>query len=103
MQLLDRIQKDMVEAMKAKDEARLGTVRMIKTALKKQEVDSMKPLDETTELQVMNTLMKQRRESADLFRKAGREELASREEAEIKVIESYLPAVASASELEDAV
>jgi uncharacterized protein YqeY len=103
MQLLDRIQKDMVEAMKAKDEARLGTVRMIKTALKKQEVDSMKPLDETTELQVMNTLMKQRRESADLFRKGGREELASREEAEIKVIESYLPAVASAAELEDAV
>ncbi len=93
----------MVEAMKAKDEARLGTVRMIKTALKKQEVDSMKPLNEATELQIMNTLIKQRRESADVFRKAGREELAEKEEFEIKVIESYLPAVASAAELESAV
>lgn len=103
MPLLEKIQKDMVDAMKAKDEARLGTVRMIKSALKKQEVDSMKPLDETTELQVMNTLIKQRRESADVFRKAGREELAGKEEAEIKVIESYMPAVASTAELEDAV
>lgn len=103
MPLLETIQKDMVDAMKTKDEARLGTVRMIKSALKKQEVDSMKPLDETAELQVMNTLIKQRRESADLFRKAGREELAGKEEAEIRVIESYMPAVASAAELEDAV
>ena len=89
--------------MKAKDEARLGTVRMVKAALQKQEIDSMKPLDETVELQVMNTLIKQRRESADLFRKGGREELAAKEEAEIKVIEGYLPAAPSAAELEDAV
>src|SRR5438045_6164748 len=88
MPLLDRSQKEIVDAMRAKDEARLGTVRMIKAALQKQEIDSMKPLNETTELQVMNTLIKQRRESADLFRKGGREELAAREEAEIKVIES---------------
>ncbi len=103
MGLLDRIQNDMVEAMKAKDELRLGTVRMIKSALKKQEIDSIKPLDEMTELQVMNTLIKQRRESADLFRKGGREELASKEEAEIRVIETYLPAGASAAEMDDAV
>ena len=70
----------MIEAMKAKDEARLGTVRMVKAALQKQEIDSMKPLDEAVELQVMNTLIKQRRESADLFRKGGREELAAKEE-----------------------
>ena len=103
MPLLDRIQKDMIEAMKAKEEARLSTVRMIKTALKKHEIDSMKPLDEATEIQVMNTLLKQRRESADMFRKGGREELAVKEEAEIQLIESYLPSAPSAAELEAAV
>ncbi len=103
MPLLDRIQKDMVEAMKAKDEARLSTVRMIKTALKKHEIDSMKPLDEATEIQVMNTLLKQRRESADMFRKGGREELAAKEEAEIRLIETYLPSAPTAAELEAAV
>ena len=103
MALLDRIQKDMVEAMKAKDELRLGTVRMVKAALKKQEIDSMKPLDEAVEMQVMNTLIKQRRESADIFRKGGREELAAKEEAELKLIESYLPAAPTAEELDAAV
>jgi len=103
MPLLDRIQKDMVDAMKAKAEARLGALRMIKTALKKHEVDSMKPLDEASEMQIMNTLIKQRRESADMFRKGGREELATLEEAEIRIIESYLPATASAEEMEQAV
>jgi uncharacterized protein YqeY len=93
----------MVDAMKAKDEARLSTVRMIKAALQKQEIDSMKPLNEATELQVMSTLIKQRRESADLFRKGGREELAAKEEAEINLIESYLPAAPSSVELEEAV
>jgi uncharacterized protein len=103
MPLLDRIQKDMVEAMKAKDEARLSTIRLIKTALKKHEIDSMKPLDEATEIQVMNTLLKQRRESAEMFRKGGREELAAKEEAEIQLIEAYLPSAPTASELEAAV
>ena len=93
----------MVDAMKAKDEARLGTVRMVKAALKKQEVDSMKLLDEAAELQVMNTLLKQRRESADMFRKGGREELAAKEEAEIRGIEDYMPAAPSEAELEEAV
>jgi len=93
----------MVEAMKAKDEARLSTVRLIKTALKKHEIDSMKPLDEATEIQVMKTLLKQRRESAEMFRKGGREELAAKEEAEIKLIEAYLPSAPTAGELEEAV
>jgi uncharacterized protein len=93
----------MVSAMKAKDEARLSTVRLIKTALKKQEVDSMKPLTEATEMQVMNTLIKQRRESADMFRKGGRDEAAAKEEAEIVLIESYLPAVASEADVQQAV
>ncbi len=103
MSLLDKIQKDMTDAMKAKEEARLGALRMIKTALKKQEVDSMKPLDEASEMQIMSTLIKQRHESADMFRKGGREELAVLEEAEVRIIESYLPAIASQQEMEDAV
>jgi len=103
MALLDKIQKDMVEAMKSKDEARLSVVRMIKSALKKHEIDAMKPLDEATEMQVMNTLLKQRRESVDMFRKGGREELAVKEEGEILILESYLPKSASHEELEAAV
>lgn len=103
MPLLEQIQKDMIEAMKAKDESRLSTVRMIKAALKKHEIDSMKPLDEATELQLMNTLMKQRREAADLFRKGGREDLAEKEEAELRIITRYLPAAPTSAELEGAV
>jgi len=89
--------------MKSRDEARLGALRLIKTALKKQEVDSMKPLNDASEMQVMNTLLKQRRESADVFRKAGRNELADKEEAEIIIIEAYLPPAPTAEELEAAV
>ncbi|HLH03391.1 MAG TPA: GatB/YqeY domain-containing protein [Bryobacteraceae bacterium] len=103
MPLLERVQKDMVEAMKAKAEARLGALRMIKAALQKHQVDSMKPLNEASELQVMNTLLKQRREAAEMFRKGGREELAAKEEAEIGILESYLPAEPSQAELEEAV
>ena len=103
MPLLDRIQTDMVAAMKAKDEARLGAVRMIKAALKKHEIDSMKPLDEATEMQVMNTLIKQRKEAAELYRKGNRADLAEKEEAEQKLIESYLPASASDDDLNQAV
>lgn len=103
MSLLERIQKDMVEAMKAKDESRLSALRMAKAALQKQQVDSMKPLNEASEMQVMNTLVKQRHESADLFRKGGREELALKEEAEIGIIEGYLPSAPTPAELDQAV
>jgi uncharacterized protein YqeY len=103
MPLLDTIQKDMVAAMKAKDEARLSAVRMIKTALKKVEVDSMKPLDEATEMQVLNSLIKQRTESADMFRKGGRPEMAEKEEAERTLIESYMPASATPDEIDGAI
>ena len=103
MPLLDTIQKEMAVAMKAKEEGRLGALRMIKTALQKQQIDSMKTLDESAEMQVMNMLLKQRREAADLFRKGAREELAVKEEAEARIIESYLPSAPSAAELEQAV
>jgi len=103
MPLLERIQKDLVSAMKSKDEARLSAIRMIKTALKKLEVDSMKPLDETTEMQVLNSLIKQRTESAEMFRTGGRLELAEKEEAERALIESYMPAPASPDEIDSAI
>jgi uncharacterized protein YqeY len=103
MSLLDTIQKDMIAAMKGKDEARLGTIRMIKAALKKHEVDTMKPLSEAAEMQVMNTLLKQRHESANMFRKGGREDAAQKEEAEIKLIETYLPAIATEADVNEAV
>lgn len=103
MPLLEQIQKDLVTAMRAKDEARLSTVRMIKTALKKHEVDAMKPLDEATELQILNMLVKQRRESADMFRKGGREELAAKEESELQMIETYMPAAPSDEEVDAAI
>src|SRR5579862_6668057 len=103
MALLDRIQTDMVAAMRAKEEMKLNAIRMIKAALKKHEVDSMKPLDEGTELQILGTLIKQRREAADMFRKGNRAELADKEEAELKLIESYMPAAPSDQEIQDAI
>jgi len=103
MSLLERIQKDLVGAMKSKDEARLSAIRMIKTALKKVEVDSMKPLDEAAEMQVLNSLIKQRTESAEMFRRGGRAEMAEKEEAERALIESYMPAPATAEEIDGAI
>jgi hypothetical protein len=104
MPLLDQLQKDLVAAMKAKDEARLSTVRMIKTAFQKaNSVDPSKPLDEAGEQQLLKSLVKQRIDAADMFRKGGREELALKEEAERKMIEAYLPAMASEEDLQAAV
>jgi uncharacterized protein YqeY len=103
MALLDQIQTDLVAAMRAKEEMKLNAIRMIKAALKKHEVDSMKPLDEAAELQILGTLIKQRREAADMFRKGDRVELAEKEEAELKLIESYMPAAPSDREIEDAI
>jgi uncharacterized protein len=104
MALLDQIQTDMVAAMRAKDELKLNAIRMIKAALKKHEVDnSRKPLDEATELQILSTLIKQRREAADMFRKGDRLELAEKEEAELKLIESYMPSAPTGKEIEDAI
>jgi hypothetical protein len=103
MALIELVQTHMIEAMKARDEARLGALRLIKAALKKHEVDSMKPLDEAAELQVMSTLVKQRREAAEMFRKGGRPELAGKEEAERRLIESYMPSAPSVEEMEAAI
>ncbi len=103
MPLLDRIQAEMVAAMKARDEARLSAVRMIKAALKKHEIDAMKPLDEANEMQVLNTLAKQRRDSIEMFQKGNRPELAAKETAELHIVESFLPAAPSEEEVNAAV
>jgi uncharacterized protein YqeY len=103
MPLLDQIQKDMVAAMKAKDEARLSAIRMLKTALQKYKVDNIKELDEAAELQVLNTIVKQRRESIEMFRTNGRAELADKEAAELAIVESYLPAAPTEQEYEAAI
>jgi uncharacterized protein YqeY len=103
MPLLDQIQKDLVAAMKGREEARLDAIRMIKTALKKHEVDSMKPLDEATELQILNTLIKQRKEASEMFRKGNRPELADKEDAELKLIESYMPSAPTEEEIDAAI
>ena len=101
--MLDQISKDIVAAMKGREEARLDALRMIKTALKKHEVDAMKPLDEATELQILNTLIKQRKEASDMFRKGNRPELADKEDAELKLIESYMPSAPSEEEIDRAI
>ena len=104
MPLIDQLQKDLVAAMKAKEELRLSAIRMIKTALQKANVvDPSKPLDDAAEQQLLKSLVKQRVDSADMFRKGGREEMALKEEAEKAIIESYLPAAASEDEIQAAV
>src|SRR5690349_11762449 len=102
MPLIDQVQKDRVVTMKAREEARLSALRMIKADLQKQAVDSMKPLDEAAEMQVLKSLVKQRQDAAEMFRKGGRAEQAEKEEAERRLIESYLPAGASDEEIEAA-
>jgi hypothetical protein len=101
--LIDLIAKDMVTAMKSKEEARLSALRMIKAALMKQKVDSPKPIDEAAEMQTLKQLIKQRIDSAEMFRKGGREEQAVKEEVEKAIIESYLPAGASEAEIDAAI
>jgi uncharacterized protein len=99
MSLSEQIQKDIVQAMKAREEHRLSTLRMVKTALKNKEIDKMSPLDDKESQAVLSTLIKQRKDSAEQFAKGGRPELAQKEEAEITIIESYLPKAASDDEI----
>jgi uncharacterized protein YqeY len=103
MPLIDQVQQDMVAAMKSKSEARLSALRMVKAALMKAKVDSPKPLDEAAEMQILKSLIKQRIDAADMFRKAGREEQAAKEDTERALIESYLPAGATEAEIDAAI
>ncbi len=99
MSLIDQIQKDLVAAMKAKDEARLSCLRMVKTALTLRQTEKMGPLDDKESQQVLTTLIKQRKDSVEQFTKGGRQEMADKEAAEIKVIEGYLPKAAGEEEI----
>jgi uncharacterized protein YqeY len=94
MTITEQIQKDITAAMKAREEARLSALRMMKTALKNREIEKMAPLDDNEALKVLGTLIKQRKESVEQFRKGGRNEMADKEEAEIVLIESYMPKAA---------
>ena len=103
MGLVEQIDKDLVAAMKAQQPLKLSVLRMMKSALKLKQVELGKPLPDPEAVAVLRTLVKQRHDSAEQFRKGGREELASKEEAEIKIVESYLPAAASDEEIDRAV
>jgi uncharacterized protein YqeY len=103
MSLKDRITEDMKTAMRAKDTARLSTVRMLLAAIKQREVDERIQLGDTQTVAVVDKLIKQRRDSVTAFRDAGRTDLADREAAEIVVLEAYLPQRLSPDEVDAAV
>lgn len=103
MTIAQKVEQDLVAAMKARQELRLSVLRMMKSALKLKQVELTRPLEDSETLAILRTLVKQRHESADQFRRGGREELAAKEEAEIGIVEEYLPAAASDDEIAAAV
>ncbi|HKN24346.1 MAG TPA: GatB/YqeY domain-containing protein [Candidatus Acidoferrum sp.] len=103
MSLSETIQKDIVTAMKAKDELRLSVLRMVKSALQLKEVEKLRKLDDAESIQLLQTLVKQRKESIEQFTKGGRQDLVEMETRQLAVVESYLPAGASEAEMDAAV
>jgi uncharacterized protein YqeY len=103
MSLSETIQKDIVTAMKAKDELRLSVLRMVKSALQLKEVEKLRALDDAESIQLLQTLVKQRKESIEQFAKGGRQDLVDKETRQLAVVESYLPACASEAEMDAAV
>jgi uncharacterized protein len=101
--IAERITQDITVAMKARDEHRLTTLRMVKSAIKNKEIDKRAPLDDQEAMAVLNTLIKQRKDSIEQFTKGGRKELADKEAAEIGMIEGYLPKAAGAEEITEVV
>jgi uncharacterized protein YqeY len=100
MSLVEQIQKDITTAMKAREEQRLSTLRMVKSALKNREIEKMAPLEDKESQAVLTTLIKQRKESVEQFTKGGRQEMADKEAAEIGIIEAYLPKAAGEAEVD---
>jgi uncharacterized protein YqeY len=94
MTIGEKVQADIVVAMKAREEHKLTTLRMVKSALKNKEIDKREKLTDAEESQILTTLIKQRKESVESFTKGGRPELAAKEQAEIGMIEGYLPQAA---------
>jgi len=99
MSIPEQIQKDLTEAMRARQELRLSTLRMIKAAFKNKEVEKRGALDDKEALAVLGTLIKQRKDSIEQFTRGGRQELADKEAAEIGIIESYMPRAAGEEEV----
>jgi len=99
MSIPEQVQKDMTAAMRAREELRLSTLRMVKAAFKNKEVEKRGPLDEKEALAVLGTLIKQRKDSIEQFTRGGRQELADKEAAEIRIIESYMPRAAGEEEI----
>ena len=103
MSLMERISQDMTAAMRAREQARLGALRMAKAALMNREVEKGRVLDAGEEQQVMISMIKQRRDSIEQFAKGGRQDLVAREAAEVTLLETYLPPAVDAAEVEKAV
>src|SRR5215470_6781427 len=103
MSLSEKIQSDIVAAMKAKDDFRLSVLRMVKAAIQLKEVEKIRKLDDNESIQLLQTLLKQRKESIEQFSKGGRPELAEKEQKEAAIIEGYLPAGASTEEMDAAI
>src|ERR1700735_2597125 len=99
MSISEKIGTDIITAMKAHDEHRLTTLRMVKSALRSKEIDKREPLTDPEQTQVLSTLLKQRRESVDSFTKGNRPELAAKEQAEIAMIEAYMPQAAGEDQI----
>jgi len=103
MSLEQTLSADIVTAMKAKDAMRLTPLRMLKTALTNKSIEKGRALEAAEELQVVSQLVKQRRDSIDQFTKGGRQDLADKEQAEIVILDTYLPPSASDDEMATAV
>jgi hypothetical protein len=103
MGLTEQIQKDLVDAMRNRNELRLSTLRMVKSALDNKKIEKRAPLDEKEAQQILSTLIKQRKDSIEQFQKGGRQELADKEAAEIRLIEAYLPKALGEEEITAAV
>ena len=103
MTIVQRVDRDLTAALKARESERLGALRMIKTALKLRETEVRGSLGDEDAMRVLNTQIKQRRDAAEQYRAAGREDLAQKEEREAKVVQEYLPGAASAEDMARAV
>jgi uncharacterized protein YqeY len=103
MRLRDKISKDLTSAMKLKEAERLGVLRLMKAAIKNKEVEICRELEDPQVLQVLMTMIRQRRDSIEQYTKAGRLDLSDKEAAEIKVIEHYMPAAATEEEIRSVV
>lgn len=103
MTLAEKIQSDIVTAMKARDDFRLSVLRMVKAAIQLKEVEKIRKLDDNESIQLLQTILKQRKESIEQFTKGNRPELAAKEKKEAAIIAEYLPAGASAEEMDAAI